>query len=511
LNQRSCVSTLDVIVGAAVCAAALVGSPSRAVPPLVQLPGTAACVSDDGSGGACIDGDVLVGPVAAAVAPDGRMVYVTSVLSDAIVAFDRDLATGALTPKQGASLCVSETGSGGLCVDGAGLDGPTAIAISPDGRHVYVGTITSAAVTALSRDVGTGALAPVGCISESGTGGCSDGRGLFDAVAVAVSSDGRNVYVTGENNNTIAIFDRNVATGALTQPAGTAGCVNDDGSDGCANGVALLSVSGVAVSPDGRHVYGAAQQSNAVTVFDRNTGTGALTQKGGTDACVSSDGTGGLCTIGRGLGGAIRLTVSPDGKTVYVSSAGDDAIAVFDRNVSTGVLTQKAGAAGCFKRVGGTCTDVDLIVGPRQVVVSADGLSVYLAAASTGVLVFDRNPTDGTLALKAGVAACVSDTGTGGLCTDAVALANPGGLAISPDTRSLYVMGGAVSVFTRSVPPYDVDGDGEIEPLKDGLLMLRFAFGFSNGALIEDAVDLVNCTRCTAPMIEAYLEALASP
>ena len=51
----------------------------------------------------------------------------------------------------------------------------------------------------------------------------------------------------------------------------------------------------------------------------------------------------------------------------------------------------------------------------------------------------------------------------------------------------------------------DIDGDGTTQPLTDGLLVLRFLFGFGDGALIAAAVD-TDCTRCDAPAIEAYLD-----
>ncbi len=59
-----------------------------------------------------------------------------------------------------------------------------------------------------------------------------------------------------------------------------------------------------------------------------------------------------------------------------------------------------------------------------------------------------------------------------------------------------------------ALPALDIDGDGETEPLTDGLLNLRRRFGFTGATLITGAVDLVNCTRCTAPSIEQYLTAL---
>jgi hypothetical protein len=61
------------------------------------------------------------------------------------------------------------------------------------------------------------------------------------------------------------------------------------------------------------------------------------------------------------------------------------------------------------------------------------------------------------------------------------------------------------------VAAYDIDGDGQSEPLTDGLLLLRYLFSFTGAPLVTGAVDLVNCTRCTALTIEPYIESLLGP
>jgi hypothetical protein len=84
-------------------------------------------------------------------------------------------------------------------------------------------------------------------------------------------------------------------------------------------------------------------------------------------------------------------------------------------------------------------------------------------------------------------------------------------VGVSPDGRSVYaaaLSSAAVSVFNRDVPVYDIDGDGQIEALTDSLLLLRFALGLTGAPLVGGAVDLASCTRCTAPLIEAYIRAL---
>ena len=72
---------------------------------------------------------------------------------------------------------------------------------------------------------------------------------------VAVSPDGKNVYVASFNSNAVARLNRNTTTGAITQPAGTAGCISETGSGPCADGHGLYGRGSVAVSADGKSVY----------------------------------------------------------------------------------------------------------------------------------------------------------------------------------------------------------------------------------------------------------------
>ena len=53
----------------------------------------------------------------------------------------------------------------------------------------------------------------------------------------------------------------------------------------------------------------------------------------------------------------------------------------------------------------------------------------------------------------------------------------------------------------------DVDGNGVVDPLTDGLLVLRHGFGFTGAVLVAGAVG-ASCTRCTAPEIQQYLSSL---
>ena len=128
----------------------------------------------------------------------------------------------------------------------------------------------------------------------------------------------------------MARLDRNTTTGALTQAAGTAGCISADGGGALRDGHGLDGPTRVAVSPDGKSVYAASNISDAVARLDRNTATGALTQPAGTAGCISETGAG-SCADGHGLDGSCSVAVSPDGSSVYLTSGISDAVMRFDR------------------------------------------------------------------------------------------------------------------------------------------------------------------------------------
>jgi DNA-binding beta-propeller fold protein YncE len=241
--------------------------------------------------------------------------------------------TGDLTQPAGAAGCISETGAGN-CADGHALNGPTGVAVSPDGKSVYVASTPGNAVAQLNRNTTTGAITQpagtAGCVSQGGAGPCAVGHALRGPTGVAVSPDGRSVYVASSGSNAVARLNRNTTTGAITQPAGTAGCISQTGAGPCADGRGLNGPYSVAVSADGKSVYVGSYFSDAVARLARNTTTGAISQPAGTAGCISQTGAG-PCADGRGLNGAFGVAVSPDGKSVYVGSYFSNAVARLNR------------------------------------------------------------------------------------------------------------------------------------------------------------------------------------
>ncbi len=106
--------------------------------------------------------------------------------------------------------------------------------------------------------------------------------------------------------------------------------------------------------------------------------TGVIAQKQGRAGCVSLSGTGGACARGRALESPAAIAVSADGRNAYVASP-IDGIAVFDRDLTTGALTQKAGRAGCMSDFEETCRETLSAGSEYAITVSPDGRSVYSA------------------------------------------------------------------------------------------------------------------------------------
>src|SRR4051794_15060997 len=190
---------------------------------------------------------------------------------------------------------------------------------------------------------------PQSCLGADGGGGqCAVAHSGSTLASVLVAPGGTTAYVVSNQifmgeDNALLIFNRDPATGRLTQRAGRAGCISQDSTEGECDLSRLLGGRGaMALSPDGNQLY--VLGADGVVVFDVLAG-GALQQKAGRGGCITNDGSDtsmdGVCTDARGMQGPLsELALSPDGKTLYVGGA---QLAAFSRNPATGVLTQLPG------------------------------------------------------------------------------------------------------------------------------------------------------------------------
>jgi DNA-binding beta-propeller fold protein YncE len=334
--------------------------------------------------------------------------------------------------------------------------GSNALAISGDGKHVYVASSRSDAIAIFTRNARSGKLTQrsgaAGCIALKGALGCAKARALNGPNSVAVSSDGKTVHATSVISAAVTSFRRNAKTGALTQLPGASGCVANRATPGCATGRALDGPDVVTVSPDGRNVYVGAFVGNALAVFGRNPSSGALTQPSDTTGCITNAPTAG-CATGLALASPEGMAVSGDGSNVYVAAAVSNAIGIFTRDASSGALTQATDGSGCIvdSALAG-CTTGEWIAGANALVVSPGDGDVYATSLlSNSVTSFTRTAGTGQLAQKSGTSACAIYLLAVG-CSLARELQAPEGVAISPDGASVYAAAyksGAITAFDR--------------------------------------------------------------
>jgi DNA-binding beta-propeller fold protein YncE len=369
---------------------------------------------------------------------------------------------GALTQLSGLRGCLVDRSGPSLdCAKARALKGPgpfmgsRAIALSPNGRSVYVASSRSDAIAVFGRNARTGALTQskggAGCIRAGGAGGCAKAVGLDGPNSVAVSPDGRNVYATSRASNAITVFRRNRSTGALSQLPGGAGCVSGLAIPDCASARALVGPDVVVVSPDGKNVYVGSFFGNAVAVFGREGSTGELTQSAGASGCIAVAISG--CTPGIALGAPEGMAISGNGTNVYVASALSNAVAVLVRDQSTGALTQADNGNGCIVEspIAGCASGVELN-GANAVAISPNAGNVYVTSLfSNSVTSFSASSSSGTLAQKPGTTGCLVYLRAVG-CSFGRALIAPEGLAVSPDGANVYAAAfttGAIAVLDR--------------------------------------------------------------
>ena len=345
-----------------------------------------------------------------------------------------------------------------------GLASPTALALSPDGAFAYVTSEALDSVLVFRRNAANGHLAPVSRYSVNEAGFAE--AGLVAPLDVVVSPDGRHVYVAASEDDAVVVMARNASTGALT-------FVENQDDTGAA-GANLDGVRRLQISADGNHLYAAGSNANALVTFARDAGTGALTflEAEITAADDPNDAGGVVEAMIRPAG----IALSADGTQAYVASRFGDAVQVFERDADP--ASADFGRLSFVTAYRNELLGIVGLDGAFNIRVSADNAHVYVAAeAENAIALFDRNP-DGTLQQRS---VWRHET------PDRPGLIGVQGLAISPDGLEVFAGGFAdnsLSIFRR-IQPDDEDN------LPYGELVVR-------QTLFDDQGDLLNMAGPTA-------------
>jgi DNA-binding beta-propeller fold protein YncE len=210
------------------------------------------------------------GPNNLAISPDGKQLYVANFSGDSISEYDIG-AAGVLSPKLVASLP-------------SGM-GPVAFVVTPDGQTAYSANYTDGSVGFFSPlpDGGFGPTTVLFADCGGASGHPNDLR---------VSPDGKNLYVADDTNN---ICQFNVP--ALSPPRPELGAGGP---------------WGIEIAPDGKHLYAPADTVRQFSIFD----DGSL---------------GFMSPTGVAAGTTPRYAaISPDGKNLYSTNEGDATVSQFD-------------------------------------------------------------------------------------------------------------------------------------------------------------------------------------
>ena len=346
---------------------------------------------------------MLAGAVTLVISPDGQFVYVPAFQVSAVSVFHRDAATGALEHRQSiadpgqlggiVSLRLSADGkfgvgaafssksialfsrnaeTGELKLEGVRrhepegavkFEWPIDAAFSPDGKFVYA--VDDRAATVVVFQVEDGKRLNL-VQTFAGEERCFDG-----ARGIVSSPDGKTMYVNSRRPGTLAVLDRDPATGKLAvrqllrdEQDGIHGLAGTTGAIASRDGKFVYSISGrfegdnavgvyqvradgklslleefvnderglknftgpndLTISPDGQHLYASGTTSCSVACFQRDAGSGRLSLV----ATLQNEATG----LGSELG-ANGLDVSPDGRFFYLTLESGSAISIFERTV----------------------------------------------------------------------------------------------------------------------------------------------------------------------------------
>jgi DNA-binding beta-propeller fold protein YncE len=315
-------------------------------------------------------------------------------------------------------------------------------------RRALVAGLTAAALLAVApaaAQAAPGDLTYDGCFNGDGSIGCVDlpFNPAAQPIDTAVSPDGKSVYAVAFAGSAVLHYFRG-PDGQLSYD----GCVNNDGTQGCAEltGTPIDGATAVTVSPDGKSVYVTSWYSNTVAHFSRLAPDGQIVFQG----CLGNDTAGGACgdLQDAPLTNAMDVAVSPDGTSVYVTASGSNTVSHFFRDAEG-----RLGYDGCLgSDPGNSCVDLpnQPLGNPKGVTVSPDGRSVYVAASASNTVVHLFRAPGGQIAYDG----CIGQSAAQG-CAAVASLKTPGDVKVSPDNRSVYVTNessDSVAHFTRALP-----------------------------------------------------------
>jgi len=283
-----------------------------------------------------------------AISPDGRRLYVTEYITNAVYVVDTTTYT------QVNAIAVG--------------DMPHGVAVNPAGTRLYVANWGGGSLSVVDTSTET-VVKTIPLMLDPprwfGTNGGSNG--------VAVNRAGTRVYVTNFNDDSVSVIDATSDTVLALVPVG-------------------LAPTGVAVNPEGTRVYVANRYSGTLSVIETSTNTV-------------------VATIGDMEQEPTGVAVTPSGEKVYVTAYRSGKVVVIDAATNTIVdrVTQGIGSYSAYGIFIGPANEIVDAVPP--VIAPHENLVVEAMSASGAVVNYTSPVWTDTVA-GSGVASCAPASGS---------------------------------------------------------------------------------------------------
>jgi 6-phosphogluconolactonase len=301
----------------------------------------------------------------------GNHLYVVNAGSHDVNAYLINRTSGNLTQVPGSPFELPGTGN--------------RVTVNPSGHFVYATSTNSSGVSDINAFSvqSNGSLTPVPG---------SPFIGSLTGVALTIDPTGKYLYAsaTSNGNGAVAAFTINQTNGALTPVPGSPFLTPSYA--GCAQ-FCSVSPSDLAADPSGKYLYAAENIQDSVAGFKIDQTTGSLTNLSGSPYAEGTFDTGNTPKD------ALRLSIDPSGKFIYVADDEGNDFSVFKLKETTGVLTF-AGSLGNVSNdtLTGVCVPYTVNVDPSGSFVYSLGVTTSLCRPGTNAVTgYSMNQANGTL------------------------------------------------------------------------------------------------------------------
>lgn len=313
-----------------------------------------------------------------------------------------------------------------------GLDNPRQVKLSPDGRYVWVTSSDDNSLLILELE---GLLTPLQIFKDEKAADSVAELKLEGANGLALFNNGKSAVVASFYDGALSSFKKGknskfTSSGIITDNLSHERVFRSNEPLSNEDELGILGAWGIHVSPDEKQLFVASYKSDAIAIFDIDEDSRLAFNSKISSHDLSPN----------ALGKPVNLVYSELNNELVVAGYESNMITVFSRD-EHGKLTLK-------QTINNSDNAVKHLVNPQYMVLSSDNKFVYIACSgSNAILVFERTEE------KYVFTQSVTQSETGGS-----GLAGVASMALSSDGSQLYAAG----EFDKGMLRFDIGADGRL-------------------------------------------------